>query len=46
MSRYRAVAKFRIHDGKVEMLADPTPEMRTALARLPMTLYGRLQGLD
>jgi len=28
------------------MLADPTPEIRAALKRMPMTLYGRMQGLD
>ncbi len=37
---------LQISDCSVDMLADPTPEMRAALRRLPMTLYGRLQGLD
>ena len=37
---------LQIADCKVDLLADPTPEMRAALKRMPMTLYGRLQGLD
>ena len=37
---------LQIADCKVDMLADPTPEMRAALKRMPMTLYGRMQGLD
>ena len=37
---------LQIADCKVDMLANPTPEMRAALKRMPMTLYGRMQGLD
>jgi quinol monooxygenase YgiN len=33
-------------DCSVDLLADPTPEVRAALKRMPMTLYGRLQGLE
>jgi quinol monooxygenase YgiN len=37
---------LQISECSVDMLADPTPEVRAALKRLPMTLYGRLLGLD
>jgi quinol monooxygenase YgiN len=37
---------LQISECAVDMLADPTPEVRAALTRLPLTLYGRLLGLD
>ena len=37
---------LKIADCSVDMLADPTPEVREALKRMPLNLYGRLQGLD
>ena len=37
---------LQIADCSVDMLADPTPEMRIALKRMPMSLFGRLQGLE
>ena len=37
---------LRISECTVDMLADPTAEMRVALKRLPLTLYGRLLGLE
>ena len=37
---------LKIADCSVDMLADPTPEIREALKRMPLNLYGRLQGLD
>jgi len=37
---------LKIADCSVDMLADPTPEVRKALTRMPLNLYGRLQGLD
>jgi quinol monooxygenase YgiN len=37
---------LKIADCSVDMLADPTPEVRAALKRMPLNLYGRLQGRD
>jgi hypothetical protein len=37
---------LQISECSVDMLADPTAEMRVALKRLPLTLYGRWQTLD
>jgi quinol monooxygenase YgiN len=37
---------LKIADCSVDMLADPTTEVREALKRMPLNLYGRLQGLD
>jgi quinol monooxygenase YgiN len=37
---------LQIAECSVDMLADPTPVMRAALKRLPLTLYGRLLGLE
>ena len=37
---------LKIADCSVDMLADPTPEVRAALTRMPLSLYGRLQGLE
>jgi len=37
---------LKIADCKVDMLADPTPQVREALKRMPLNLYARLQGLD
>jgi quinol monooxygenase YgiN len=37
---------LQISDCTVDMLADPTPEVRSLLQRMPMTLFGRLQGLE
>jgi quinol monooxygenase YgiN len=36
---------LKIADCSVDMLADPTAEVRAALKRMPMNLYGHLQGL-
>ena len=35
---------LKIADCSVDMLADPTPEVRAALQRMPLNLYGYLQG--
>jgi quinol monooxygenase YgiN len=37
---------LRIADYSVDMLGDPTSEIRAALRRMQISLYGRLQGLE
>ena len=37
---------LQMSDCSVDLLADPSPQVREALKRLPFKLYGRLQGKD
>jgi quinol monooxygenase YgiN len=37
---------LQLADCSVDLLADPTPEVRAALKRMPLSLYGRMQGLE